>query len=215
MKKTLYIIVPIILIAFVFSQSVFADVTTDNLPTSAVDAANGDGWVNPTNVETDSTLYAIGQSLSSGFSFSGDLEMTGYNFSIPSNATITGVVYTIKRQALNGAFNKFEDRTISLIKGGVISGNNKAVASAWSSSTTTVQYGSSSDLWGLSLTPTDVNASNFGADFNGQQTSITSDNGNVYYVKLTIYYTLPSPTYYSNVSINKSNVVINSNVVIY
>lgn len=162
-----------------------------SLPTAAVDAGNGDGWTNPTRIENDNTLYAVGSSFSSGFGASGDLKATGYGFSIPAGAAINGVEYTIKRtQEASFPSHAFEDATVSLIKAGIISGNNKAILSNWSLSTTTVVYGSSVDLWGLTLTSTDVNSPTFGADFNGQQSGASNAGGDVYYIKLTVYYTV-------------------------
>lgn len=52
--------------------------------------------------------------------------------------------------------------TIKLVKGGVISGDNKGTGSLTSASDTEYTFGGSSDLWGLSLSSSDVNASDFG-----------------------------------------------------
>jgi|694.fasta_scaffold00302_31 hypothetical protein len=57
------------------------------------------------------------------------------------------------------------ENTIKLIKGGTISGNNKSTGATIPSTLTTVSYGGTTDLWGLSFTVTDVNASNFGVVF--------------------------------------------------
>lgn len=192
------------------SQVSAATTIGPNLPTSAVDAGNGDGWANPTNIENDNLNYAVGSSFTSGFGDTGNLKATGYGFSIPTSATILGVVYTIKRQTKSNTTSPFGDQTISLIKGGVISGNNKAAIGNWSTATTTVSYGSSSDLWGLTLTPTDVNASNFGADFSGEQNAGTGTTGNVYYIKLSVTYSLGS----AKVTISKSRVIIGKSKVV-
>lgn len=57
------------------------------------------------------------------------------------------------------------ENTIKLVKGGTISGNNKSTGASIPSTLTTVNYGGTSDLWGLTFTVTDVNASNFGVVF--------------------------------------------------
>jgi len=51
--------------------------------------------------------------------------------------------------------------TVKLVKGGVVSGDNKA-AGTLTSSFTDYTFGGPTDLWGLSLDPADANASNFG-----------------------------------------------------
>ena len=57
------------------------------------------------------------------------------------------------------------ENTISLVKGGTISGNNKSTGAVIPTTLTTVNYGGTSDLWGLTFSVSDVNASNFGVVF--------------------------------------------------
>ena len=57
------------------------------------------------------------------------------------------------------------ETTIKLIKGGTISGNNKSTGATIPTTLTTVNYGGTSDLWGLTFSVSDVNASNFGVVF--------------------------------------------------
>lgn len=61
------------------------------------------------------------------------------------------------------------ENSIRLIKGGVISGTNKSTGAAIPSVQTSVNYGGVSDLWGLTFTSTDINASNFGVVFSVQE----------------------------------------------
>ena len=55
------------------------------------------------------------------------------------------------------------DNTVSLVKGGTVSGDNKFNTTGWTGTLGYTSYGGSSDLWSLSLTAADINASNFGA----------------------------------------------------
>jgi len=57
------------------------------------------------------------------------------------------------------------ENTIKLIKGGAISGNNKSTGATIPTTLTTVSYGGTNDLWGLTFSVADVNASNFGVVF--------------------------------------------------
>src|SRR5690606_7277820 len=54
------------------------------------------------------------------------------------------------------------DDTIQLVVGGARTGDNKSTAASWSTSEEIVSFGGTTDVWGLSLTPADVNASDFG-----------------------------------------------------
>lgn len=55
--------------------------------------------------------------------------------------------------------------SVKLVKGGTIQGNDNADSAATTSSDVFYLYGSATDLWGLTLADTDINASNFGCVF--------------------------------------------------
>lgn len=60
-------------------------------------------------------------------------------------------------------FQAIRDDQIRLVVGGTISGDNKATSADWGGMTpNSPTYGGASDLWGLSLSPADVNDSDFG-----------------------------------------------------
>lgn len=150
--------------------------------------ANGDCtgvgglWGNPANALDNDGAYATA---SVSVSKSQCLFLSGFNFSIPSTATINGVVVEIKRHTSVG---NTIDNQIELEKGGVVGGTNKASASAWPTSDALASYGGSSDLWGLTLTPTDVNAANFGAAISVKTTTGT-ETASVDYMQITVSYT--------------------------
>jgi RHS repeat-associated protein len=136
------------------------------------------------------------------------LEATGYFGAIPSNATITGVVATIYRRASvnNPLTVQVYDNYVKLIKGGVISGTDHSGLYAWSTSETAFTYGSSTDLWGVALTPGDVNAGNFGLAFqadlsNASSTRAGSESAVVDYISITVYYSVPPVTTYDSGSV--------------
>jgi hypothetical protein len=117
-------------------------------------------WSSPSNALTQDDAYATA-SLGKG-AVSHYLKVTNFGFSIPSGAKIKGIVVEVDRYAESG--DKVDDNSIKLVKGGAISGDDKASASLWpSSDTDTYQsYGSSTDLWGLTWSPDDINSSGFG-----------------------------------------------------
>lgn len=119
----------------------------------------------------------------------------GFGFSIPTNVTINGIIATINRSAQNSTCVK--DYSLKLVVGGSVSGNDKAnTASYWPSSWGTANYGSISDTWGLTLSASDVNSSNFGLALSSNH---TSGNGYIDYFSLTIYYTV-IPTYIKTIN---------------
>lgn len=60
-------------------------------------------------------------------------------------------------------YTDVEDSVVKLVKGGVVVGSNLGdTVTKWPSSDVEVSYGGVSNLWGTTLAPADVNASNFG-----------------------------------------------------
>lgn len=84
------------------------------------------------------------------------------------------------------------DSHVRLVKGGTVTGNDYAITGTpWPLSATSQSYGSSNDLWGATLTPADVNASNFGVAF---AANVTGSSGHAYFesVAVTVYYSVAS-----------------------
>lgn len=135
--------------------------TSFTAPTAATnDSAVGDtDWTNPTNAEVADGVYAT---VSESGTVSHYLKVSGFGFNIPANATITGITVQILRHGSTGGASSGADNSVKLAIAGTIGGNEKASATAWPGADTTATYGSSSDLWGLSLAPSDVNNANFG-----------------------------------------------------
>lgn len=166
-----------------------------NSPGTGSTAARGGNvgaWTNASNVLASDNSYATGYGLS-GVSptYTNYLTATNFGFSIPSGATIDGIVVEIERKAIGGVPFHIKDSILSLIKGGTISGDNKASGTDWDTTETYYSYGSSSDLWGLTLTDTDVNASTFGVALSvgAGATGKGSAAVVVDHIRITVYYT--------------------------
>lgn len=119
------------------------------------------------------------------------LDCTDFGFDIPSGATIVGIVATINRQTSLGAIT---DQAVQLIKGGAIQATSRATGAVWSGDR---YFGGTSDLWGTTWTPAQINASNFGIAFAGAWfEGIPPVGGNavgkVSSVQIAVYYTLAS-----------------------
>jgi cysteine-rich repeat protein len=90
------------------------------------------------------------------------IPLTGYGFSIPANATITGVVVEPKgsREGL--------EPTVRLLKGGALAGSAQVASllqdppPALCADTLSVPVGGTNDLWNDTWSPAEVNAGDFG-----------------------------------------------------
>jgi len=122
-------------------------------------------WITPENVEVEDETYAT-------FTTGPDqetshyLKTTGYNFDIPVGATITGVIVEVKEflaqnDPNNNTWNA-QYMPISLVKGGTIEGSTVNGSDHLYSQNQYYAKGGPQDMWGITLTPSDVNASNFG-----------------------------------------------------
>lgn len=124
--------------------------------------------------------------------YSDYLKMTNFSMSIPLAVTICGIEVQIDRKASGlslGAVVK--DYRVRLVKGGsIVTASNKASGSGWSGSETTATYGSSSDLWGATWTPADINNANFGFAFSAEISGLLGVflSADIDNVRITVYY---------------------------
>jgi hypothetical protein len=183
-------------------------------PNNAGTGSNVDGpgtisWSNPGNITTAGTPYATAALSTSATSEY--LQGTNYGFSIPTNATIDGIQVTIRRQSSScGGGNSINDITVRLIKGGTITGDNKATTTDWPTSLGTATYGGAADLWATTWTPADINASNFGVALSAvNQSSYSSRTATVDYMQISVTYTVPLPIQMASFA---ANVVRNNQV---
>jgi hypothetical protein len=159
-------------------------------------------WQNPTNAASSNNIYSTvasaGVTTTSHY-----LSATNFGFSIPSGATIDGVVVEYERKANRAnALEQVVDATVKLVIGGSVVGTNKNSATRWPTAEAFFTYGSSSDLWGNTITQSDVNSSNFGVVLNVTITNngkLPSIVGSVDFVRMTIYYTTGASTAISKV----------------
>lgn len=119
------------------------------------------------------------------------LEGTAFGLAIPSGATILGIQLAIPH--LVSAFSSAQDSGVYLLKAGSVVGSNHSVGASLVGNSTLV-YGSSTDLWGTTWSPADINNSGFGfalsvtATLSGAhpEVEIFSD------IVMTVYYRLAS-----------------------
>lgn len=163
-----------------------------NSPASVTgDGGSGATWSNPTNATASDDSRATASINGFVAPSTRVLEATDFGFSIPSGATIDGVVVEVERSCTTTAGNP-RDAEVYLVVPGEITGtgDNKAKADVWPTTDAYVTYGGASDLWGAALTPADVNDSGFGCwlkaamDNGKDSTTVRVDH-----VRITVYYT--------------------------
>lgn len=145
-------------------------------------------WQDPQEVTAhDGTYSSI--ALGNTASDNDYLHSTEFGFAIPSSSTILGIKADFFINT--SASSSWIGNTVQLIKNGIRSGDNKGTGGGTSPINEYKSYGDSTDLWGLSLTPSDINASNFGLalrfeNFFGGVTGVNIDD-----VRITVYYDGP------------------------
>ena len=124
------------------------------------------------------------------------LKVTGFGFSIPVLATITGIRVEVEKSAWDISILAWvRDNEVKLVKGSSVISDNKANGSLWSESDNYNIYGDTTDTWGATLSPTDVNASDFGIVFSARINGLLSliPSARVDHIRVTVFYmeTLP------------------------
>ena len=119
------------------------------------------------------------------------LKLTDFGFNVPVGATITGVTALVAR--FGGSGGIVTDNSVRLVKGATISGADYASPAHWPSLARPQVYGGTNDLWGLTLAPSDVNASNFGVAISAHLAG-TSPVANIDYVQIKVNYTTTDTT---------------------
>lgn len=187
---------------YLFTTNIFALTSGPNNPstTTTNNSIGSIAWNSSNNVTASDNNYAITNDLSNG-DVSNYIVATNFGFSIPSTSNILGVVVDIEKSDDSGSGN-VKDNDIKLIINGNTSGNNKSVGGNWSSVDVTTTYGGLTDLWGNTLTYSDINSNNFGVAVSVKKSGSGTNKARIDNIKITIYYesTLPISLGYFNIS---------------
>ncbi len=129
------------------------------------------------------------------------IRTTNFSFSgvLPADAVITGVEVDVQKSVNAGTDVK--DKLVQLVVGGSLVGNNKADEStAWGTSDAVANYGSATDLWGLTPSRAQVVASDFGVEIRAtKNTSITARQARIDHITITLHYTTSETSDYLDV----------------
>ncbi|MBU2020445.1 MAG: T9SS type A sorting domain-containing protein [Bacteroidetes bacterium] len=126
--------------------------------------------------------------------FTDYLYLTDFNFNIPANSYIQGVVAYIYRG--NSNQDDIYDETIQLLVGGNGAGNDKSSGNDWDNRYEFLTYGGANDLWGASLSLDQVNSPDFGlriAAFRNTNSGTSNQRPEIDYVSMTVYYASALP----------------------
>jgi hypothetical protein len=160
--------------------------TVSNFAGTAADVANsGDmAWQNPSHA-VGNTPTTFTQANADKLDEPHELVLTNFGFSIPTGATINGITATL---VTTGSNDPSSGIGIQLTKNGTAAvGTPPTATSGWSSGT--VAIGSSTNLWGTTWAPSDLNSSNFGLLIQPQANS-DGQVFKVYTAKISVAYTI-------------------------
>lgn len=152
-------------------------------------------WTDITNVLSDESTQCLlphsGTSPPYVFPF---IRMSNYGFSIPAGATIEGVEVQIAKRSSGSWINCTESEVRLSWGSGAsnLSVDNKASLSA-RPAMSDYYFGGSSDTWGSSLTPSDVNSSDFGFVYKIENASGTGETAQGFSsARMKVYYSVAS-----------------------
>lgn len=151
-------------------------------------------WSNPSNAATSNNSRAT-STITSSSNVTDYLRSTGFGFTIPSDATVTGIEVSIERSgnSISGV-NGVRDNIIRLVKNNTVVGNNKAnTGLTWPTTDTVATYGNASDLWGTTWSPAEINHANFGVALSATRTSGGDRTAQVDHVSIKVHYTENTP----------------------
>ncbi len=157
------------------------------------DATGTTGWGTMSDAISKNSVYASVSVVNSNIT-SHNLKIEGFGFSVPSGATINGITATVTLSK-SSSFGTVTvtDNSIRLIKADVITGSDykRGSGSVWTTTDTDIVYGGSTDLWGTTLTSSDVNDSGFGVAVSASLNTGGSGTGSarVDFVSITVDYT--------------------------
>jgi Tfp pilus assembly protein PilX len=189
------------------ASSVAVGTTVTSVPdstanTSVLPAGAGAGWTTPGNIVASDNVKATA-AVASGAN-SANLDATSFGFTLPSNASISGISVKVERGS--SATNSFKDNGVQLLKAGTPVGNNKAGTTYWGTGDTNITYGAANDLWGTTWTPADIDSSTFGLRFSSHNYAVASQTASVDYVEITITYTTDASIGTSSVSVAHADI---------
>ncbi len=143
-------------------------------------------WTNTANINASDNAFATVDL--AGAVTSNYLLVSSFGFTIPNDTVVVGILVEVEKRAQTPA-TVIHDGSVRLAKNGVIGGTDKATVTDWPTAVDLfIPYGGSTDLWGQTWTPADVNA-NIGVAIAAEKT-IAAGTTTAYLdsARITVYY---------------------------
>jgi len=140
-------------------------------------------WSNPGNAAASDNLRASATAVVMVTTQA--LRATNFGFGVPLDAVITGIEVRVERSSALGLSN---DAAVRIVKNGALAAAERAGAAAWPTTAgeAVATYGGTSDLWGETWTPAEINDSGFGAAV--AASVALSDVAQVDHLAITVHY---------------------------
>jgi hypothetical protein len=161
--------------------------------------AYGCNWTNVTNAKINDSFYTT-CTVPNDYTNTSILVVTGWNFNIPADATITGVSsYYVAKSA---SATMMQDRFAFLWNNSAFFGTNTTNSTKLGTGDTLVTHGGNTSLWGATLNPGTVNLPTFGVAYELFKNSTTGTTNlvSLNVINMTIYYNQTGGTNYSQSS---------------
>jgi uncharacterized repeat protein (TIGR02543 family) len=186
--KAIAIILTLVMIFGTTITTALADSIGPNAPTNI----SAGTWANPGNVAASDNVYAS-VTLNTSVQATPFFYAEGYNFSVPDNATITGIAVTVERKQSGAGTSFYDEGACLIVDDALYTTPNRATGTTWQTTDLVTTFGGANDLWGRTLTPALVNKSNFGFWYYARKISGLK-TAMIDYIGMTVYYTLPDTT---------------------
>lgn len=159
-------------------------------PTSSSQIADGFGtltnWLSIGNVLANDGVSASSSGTNAGGSRTDTLVVNNFAFNLPTSVVITGVMVEIARTT-----TYMTDCKVLLRKNGSVSAN-KVPAALTTAANGTIKYGGPGDLWGMTLSASDINDTLFGASYSAETLASSGNFVLVDFMRITVYYEAPT-----------------------
>jgi hypothetical protein len=116
--------------------------------------------------------------------------ISGFGFSIPSTATITGIRVEISKK-VSQPVTTIHDSIVRLVKSTGPVGNSIVSTVQWPMTFTYQTHGDSTNLWGTTWTPAEINSPSFGVYYRITNGNI-DQTAQMDHVRITVYYNTAS-----------------------
>lgn len=162
--------------------------------TSNSPLGGGDAWSNLNNALASDNAYASVTETIGGVLGTDHITVSGFGFTIPSGATIDGIVVQLEGHSVGSAVSPSVQATVSkdVAFAGFISVTFIGNAAAPGPPDSTQTQGTPTDFWSQSWTPAEINGSTFGTRIQALDAAFLGTMSSTYFlddVQITVHYT--------------------------